>query len=70
MLRCRNARRTRISPLASLTTPAATWPSAVMTASPSCFVSTGASSGIGRDLATVGPPLHLVDDFRYDDVKL
>ena len=25
---------------------------------------------IGRDLAAVGPPLHLVDDFRHDNVKL
>jgi hypothetical protein len=30
----------------SLSPPAATWPSAVMTASPNCFGSTAASSGI------------------------
>ena len=27
----------------------------------------GKLRNIGRDLTTVGPPPHLVDDFRYDD---
>jgi hypothetical protein len=30
----------------------------------------GELGNIGRDFATVGPPPHLVDDFRYDNIKL
>jgi hypothetical protein len=30
----------------------------------------GKLRNIGRDLTTVGPPPHLVDDFRYNNVKL
>jgi hypothetical protein len=30
----------------------------------------GELGNIGRDFATVGPPPHLVDDCRYDDIKL